>query len=256
MLLAALAPRAGGSAASLRPGARLERGGEERGWGGRGREGDHDWDRRSRRGKGTIRTTPLRSAPLLAMLPARLFSGRLLRAALLGQPLPRGAAGGGESARSPSTVRGKELCWGAGLEPQERLRPAVGGLGGLGAAVERDWGCPPGWAHGCSGTAKRCPAGFGTRGLRRDGIRPAGTSSACGGAKGQSEDNGRGGPQHLIPDLLLKFQGGLGFSPCTTAAIPPSLLHASIPPLSLHPSFHPSLSPSLLVHGLTKCLFS
>uniref|UniRef100_A0A8D0F6Z7 Family with sequence similarity 162 member B n=1 Tax=Strix occidentalis caurina TaxID=311401 RepID=A0A8D0F6Z7_STROC len=80
------------------------------------------------------------------MLPARLRPGRLLTAAPLRLPSPRGAAAGGGPARSPGTARGKGRrpgyrggggCW---------LRGA--GAGGRGVAAERGWGwgrgCPPG----------------------------------------------------------------------------------------------------------------
>uniref|UniRef100_A0A8C3R7D4 Family with sequence similarity 162 member B n=1 Tax=Cyanoderma ruficeps TaxID=181631 RepID=A0A8C3R7D4_9PASS len=46
---------------------------------------------------------------ILAMLPARLRPGRLLSAAPLRLPGPRGAATAGDPARSPGTPRGKEL---------------------------------------------------------------------------------------------------------------------------------------------------
>ncbi|OPJ73146.1 protein FAM162B [Patagioenas fasciata] len=42
------------------------------------------------------------------MLPARLRPGRLLSAAPLRLPAPRGAAAGGEPARSPGTVRAEQ----------------------------------------------------------------------------------------------------------------------------------------------------
>lgn len=80
------------------------------------------------------RVPPLRAAlAVLAMLPARLRPRRLLSSAPLRLPAPRGAAAGGEPARSPGTARGKRLC-----PPRREL-----GAGG--------WQRRAGGASGCAG---------------------------------------------------------------------------------------------------------
>lgn len=180
------------------PRARLEgfagRGGAERGRSRRGR-GSGQGSVRPRQsvllGQRVLRErrVPLLLA-ILAMLPARLRPGRLLFSAPLRPPAPRGAAAGGDTARSPGTARGK-----GGAERPDRPRGrgpglpgrcAGGRLGagaGAGARAERGWaglGCPAGapqlgWCRAFS-----CWLGYPHPRATGMSNRPAETLAACG----------------------------------------------------------------------------
>uniref|UniRef100_A0A8C3M5Y3 Uncharacterized protein n=1 Tax=Geospiza parvula TaxID=87175 RepID=A0A8C3M5Y3_GEOPR len=100
---------------------RLSSGRGWKGWRGGGRAGGRS---RCGRVRPRQRVWPRQRVPplpaILAMLPARLRPGRLLSAAPLRLPAPRGAATAGDPARSPGTTRGKGLPGGSGL-PAHRV---------------------------------------------------------------------------------------------------------------------------------------
>uniref|UniRef100_A0A8B9GDF8 Protein FAM162B n=1 Tax=Amazona collaria TaxID=241587 RepID=A0A8B9GDF8_9PSIT len=161
------------------------------------------------------------------MLPARLHPRRLLSAAPLRLPAPRGAAVGGEPARSPGTTRGKD-AGGRGTCTRTRLRGAgsasrlSGRVGGDRGGAGLGPGLPRlGWSRAFS-----CWLG-----------PPQAVGRSHHGVRGCSRDRvaitARQRPRSLTPELLLQRAVWAGFSASTLPTTRLSLLVQSVTECSL-----------------------